>query len=117
MPGRNNPCHCGSGRKFKRCCEPSIALLDAAERLLARVSEHCRHEHPATCEAALSAFYEGAPRRFGLMGPTATELRQAERWYLLDGVDPGEPPALECLREEADSPAFAALERSRLRLP
>jgi hypothetical protein len=19
--GRNDPCHCGSGRKFKRCCE------------------------------------------------------------------------------------------------
>lgn len=20
MPGRNDPCHCGSGRKFKKCC-------------------------------------------------------------------------------------------------
>jgi hypothetical protein len=20
LPGRNEPCHCGSGRKYKRCC-------------------------------------------------------------------------------------------------
>ena len=20
MPGRNEPCHCGSGRKYKQCC-------------------------------------------------------------------------------------------------
>jgi uncharacterized protein YchJ len=20
MPGRNEPCHCGSGKKFKKCC-------------------------------------------------------------------------------------------------
>ena len=20
MPGRNDPCHCGSGRKYKKCC-------------------------------------------------------------------------------------------------
>lgn len=22
MPGRNDPCYCGSGKKFKKCCEP-----------------------------------------------------------------------------------------------
>lgn len=21
QPGRNDPCHCGSGRKFKKCCK------------------------------------------------------------------------------------------------
>lgn len=21
-PGRNSPCHCGSGRKYKKCCRP-----------------------------------------------------------------------------------------------
>jgi uncharacterized protein YecA (UPF0149 family) len=20
LPGRNDPCHCGSGTKFKKCC-------------------------------------------------------------------------------------------------
>ncbi len=23
MPGRNDPCHCGSGKKYKKCCETS----------------------------------------------------------------------------------------------
>ncbi|OYU71777.1 MAG: hypothetical protein CFE45_42295, partial [Burkholderiales bacterium PBB5] len=22
LPGVNEPCYCGSGRKFKRCCRP-----------------------------------------------------------------------------------------------
>ena len=21
LPGRNDPCHCGSGKKYKKCCE------------------------------------------------------------------------------------------------
>jgi len=21
VPGRNDPCHCGSGKKYKRCCD------------------------------------------------------------------------------------------------
>jgi SEC-C motif len=25
QPGRNDPCHCGSGRKYKRCCLDSDA--------------------------------------------------------------------------------------------
>ena len=28
-PGRNDPCHCGSGRKYKQCC---LAKDDAASR-------------------------------------------------------------------------------------
>ncbi|MBI3508741.1 MAG: SEC-C domain-containing protein [Chlamydiia bacterium] len=23
-PGRNDPCHCGSGKKFKKCCESKM---------------------------------------------------------------------------------------------
>jgi SWIM/SEC-C metal-binding protein len=23
LPGRNDPCHCGSGAKFKKCCLPA----------------------------------------------------------------------------------------------
>jgi hypothetical protein len=45
-PGRNEPCSCGSGRKFKRCCEGrrrrlsftswvAVAALVAAAALLA----------------------------------------------------------------------------------
>ena len=31
-PGRNEPCHCGSGRKYKQCCLPADEALAAAAR-------------------------------------------------------------------------------------
>ncbi len=31
-PGRNEPCPCGSGRKYKQCCLPKDEALDAAAR-------------------------------------------------------------------------------------
>lgn len=35
-PGRNEPCHCGSGRKYKRCClEKDNAALAAANARVA----------------------------------------------------------------------------------
>jgi tetratricopeptide (TPR) repeat protein len=51
-PGRNDPCPCGSGQKYKRCCLPkdqaaeSAALKAAAE---ARAAEAARHEHGPRC--------------------------------------------------------------------
>src|SRR5215218_5658159 len=32
MPGRNDPCHCGSGKKYKHCHLPREEALRAAER-------------------------------------------------------------------------------------
>lgn len=31
-PGRNDPCPCGSGRKFKKCCGAVIPVVDARGR-------------------------------------------------------------------------------------
>lgn len=31
-PGRNEPCACGSGRKYKQCCLPADEALAAAAR-------------------------------------------------------------------------------------
>jgi hypothetical protein len=31
-PGRNEPCHCGSGRKYKQCCLEKDDARAAAER-------------------------------------------------------------------------------------
>jgi hypothetical protein len=31
-PGRNQPCHCGSGRKYKQCCLEKDEALDVAAR-------------------------------------------------------------------------------------
>ena len=27
LPGRNDPCQCGSGRKFKKCCIGKVSVL------------------------------------------------------------------------------------------
>ena len=32
--GRNEPCHCGSGKKYKRCCLSSETLDDKYEVLV-----------------------------------------------------------------------------------
>jgi hypothetical protein len=31
-PGRNEPCHCGSGRKYKQCCLPKDEAKASAAR-------------------------------------------------------------------------------------
>jgi hypothetical protein len=72
MAGRNDPCPCGSGRKYKQCCLQSNDVLDfhwrqlrAAEgrlvpELLANASHECGVE---LLEGALDAFFlsEGVP--------------------------------------------------------
>ena len=30
-PGRNDPCHCGSGKKYKRCCLDHDRLMERLE--------------------------------------------------------------------------------------
>ena len=33
-PGRNDLCHCGSGRKFKRCCESKTSEKRTSQMLM-----------------------------------------------------------------------------------
>jgi tetratricopeptide (TPR) repeat protein len=42
-PGRNEPCHCGSGNKYKKCC---LAKDEAAERD-SLVKAHAQRDQPA----------------------------------------------------------------------
>lgn len=32
--GRNDPCHCGSGKKFKQCCESKRARMSPGQVLV-----------------------------------------------------------------------------------
>ncbi|HUU34021.1 MAG TPA: SEC-C metal-binding domain-containing protein [Vicinamibacterales bacterium] len=50
-PGRNEPCHCGSGRKYKQCCLPNDELLAATARK-AQAEEAAASELPAEGVAA-----------------------------------------------------------------
>lgn len=45
MPGRNDPCPCGRGKKFKKCCgDPRRAPRVLPPQVLAAVAEHERRE-------------------------------------------------------------------------
>ena len=48
-PGRNEPCHCGSGRKYKQCCLDKDHAADAAART--KAAEAGSH---ASSDAAVS---------------------------------------------------------------
>jgi tetratricopeptide (TPR) repeat protein len=43
-PGRNDPCHCGSGKKYKKCCLPKE---EAAEREVIAKDQAARAERAA----------------------------------------------------------------------
>ena len=47
-PGRNEPCHCGSGRKYKHCCLEK----DEAEAAAARAKAAEEAEPSETADAA-----------------------------------------------------------------
>jgi hypothetical protein len=38
-PGRNDPCHCGSGRKYKQCCLAKDEAADAKSRAASAAAE------------------------------------------------------------------------------
>jgi tetratricopeptide (TPR) repeat protein len=46
--GRNDPCHCGSGKKYKRCCLQKDQIAESAALALAvaaRAAEAAQHDH------------------------------------------------------------------------
>jgi hypothetical protein len=57
-PGRNEPCHCGSGRKYKQCClDKDEAALRSARAKTAETAAA-----PAAESAAAPATPPAAPR-------------------------------------------------------
>lgn len=67
-PGRNDPCPCGSGKKFKKCCfgnDPASATPSAraVDRLLQSAWEHQRHGRMAQAEGACREVLKGQPDR------------------------------------------------------
>src|SRR5579863_6959626 len=39
LAGRNDPCPCGSGRKYKKCCQPNLTPADGGLRIEALLAE------------------------------------------------------------------------------
>ena len=50
-PGRNDPCHCGSGKKYKKCCQPKD---DEAERQVIAQEQAAREERTEARRAQLA---------------------------------------------------------------
>jgi hypothetical protein len=117
--GRNDPCPCGSGAKYKRCClERELELERLTQELEGIVDELARvawTDHPDWCAARFAELYEGGVGAFGLGGPDPSELLEAHLWFLLDcPFDAGDTP-LERLRLTRTGRALELLERSELR--
>jgi Flp pilus assembly protein TadD len=77
--GRNDPCPCGSGQKYKRCCLPRDA---AAERAAAeRTAAIAREDESSVTDAAIGADDDGldnaSNRVIDLI--TAGQLDEAEQ--------------------------------------
>lgn len=49
--GRNDPCECGSGKKYKRCCLEGVLAAEAAARArqAAEAEESGGHVHGPGC--------------------------------------------------------------------
>ena len=72
-PGRNDPCHCGSGNKYKKCC---LAKDETAERdSLAKAQ--ARREQPTIAQRHERAAAHRLPVD-ELMAEVATRLRMSE---------------------------------------
>jgi tetratricopeptide (TPR) repeat protein len=72
-PGRNDPCHCGSGNKYKKCC---LAKDEAAERDSLVKARARRDQRPATHPHEPAAAHRLQVRE--LKAEVAARLRIAE---------------------------------------
>src|SRR5881227_1217510 len=55
-PGRNEPCHCGSGRKYKQCClEKDNAEASAARKAAAEAVEQSAVVSETPAPASITA--------------------------------------------------------------
>jgi hypothetical protein len=117
--GRNDPCPCGSGSKYKRCCldrELEIERLVAElEGIVWDVGEAMWELDRSWWSERVADFYEGGVAAFGFAGPDPDELFEACLWFVLDcPLDDGRPP-LQHLRGASPTRAVELLGRSELR--
>ena len=72
-PGRNDPCHCGSGKKYKKCCQPKD---EAAERQVIAQDQAAREERAAARRAQQLAAKAAVLERLADDGAVDDELEQ-----------------------------------------
>ncbi len=75
-PGRNEPCHCGSGKKYKKCHEAADAAKESVELAAvqakaeeARAADEAEAEaNPKAAAAAAAAAKKATSRNAGSAG-------------------------------------------------
>jgi len=72
-PGRNDPCHCGSGKKYKKCCQPKE---EAAEREVIANDQAAREERAEARRAQQRATKAEFLARFAAAGEVDEELEK-----------------------------------------
>jgi tetratricopeptide (TPR) repeat protein len=102
-PGRNDPCHCGSGKKYKKCCQPKE---EAAEREVIAQDQAAGEERAAARRAQQRAANTEFLARFADAAAVDDELEQltAASNAAVDLVKAGK-------LEEAETAARDLLER------
>lgn len=121
--GRNDPCHCGSGKKYKDCHLPieqearaeQLRLRQAQDALLPRIIEAAQAQ-PEQLPAAFERFWQGRYQLDQLDQLSRAEDRGEERfltWYAFDVRQP-DGRTLVAQLAEAESFAGDAYERRLL---
>ena len=104
VPGRNDPCPCGSGKKYKRCCAGVASAADREHRRLAsEVTRWAEAQHPGTIEASYREFrgeYEGS---------VDADVEFIATWFLHEWELPGGGTPLERYAESGTDESLRAL--------
>lgn len=84
--GRNDPCPCGSGKKYKHCCLP----LDTSSGIIRLVPDQPEAQTPAHSEAVLESLINNAPWQNPQYQAVAREAaRQMKGSYELHMIENG----------------------------
>jgi hypothetical protein len=110
--GRNDPCPCGSGRKFKKCCQdkrPSTRFTQADRALaLAKLDRFIAEELGPEDDAAFEDFWGPLADRAGELEDDWSELSEAviDSWFSFDRpLEDGRPAVDHFLEIHARLPA------------
>ena len=89
--GRNEPCPCGSGKKYKRCCLTNgVQALgftpEERQRALGMLERFVEKELDREDDAAYDLFHDQCDVRLDELNPTWIELSEAvyDMWFYLD---------------------------------
>jgi hypothetical protein len=119
--GRNDPCPCGSGKKYKRCCldeggaRPAISA-DDRNSAFAKLDRFVGRELGKEDEAAYDSFYEPWEDRMEELDEQQTETSESvyDMWFFCDAVLSTGGHAIDMFLERG--PLLSPGERRYLRL-